>query len=126
MNFKRHMNWFAGLQYWFLFIFPILILETIIIKLKRRKKNPKSKMENKFIKLNPSVDWSEYTLIISCVSVGNIGQLAADLLISTLPQTQKAGYLISTLVQPIVGHDAFVHNSPELSLSCERNKYLEF
>jgi len=53
------------------------------------------------------------------VSVGNIGQLAADLLISTLAQTQKAGYLISSLVQPIVGHDAFVHNSHELSLSCE-------
>jgi proteasome assembly chaperone 2 len=76
-------------------------------------------MENKFVKLSPDTNWSEYTFIVSCVSVGNIGQLATDLLISTLPQTKKAGYLISTLVQPIVGHDAFVHNSPDLSLSCE-------
>jgi proteasome assembly chaperone 2 len=76
-------------------------------------------MENKFVKLVPDANWSDYTFIVSCVSVGNIGQLATDLLISTLPNTHKAGYLISTLVQPIVGHDAFVHNSSELSLSCE-------
>ena len=77
-------------------------------------------MENKFIKLISESNWSEYVFILSCVSVGNIGQLATDLLISTLPNTKKAGYLISTLVQPMVGHDAFVQNSSDLSLSCER------
>jgi len=77
-------------------------------------------MENKFIKQTSESNWSDCTFILACVSVGNIGQLATDLLISTLPGTKKAGYLISTLVQPIVGHDAFVQNSNELSLSCER------
>ena len=77
-------------------------------------------MENKFVKLSPETNWSECTFVLTCVSVGNIGQLATDLLISTLPNTKKAGYLISALVQPIVGHDAFVQNSSELSLSCER------
>jgi hypothetical protein len=76
-------------------------------------------MENKFYKINPC-DWSDYTFIFASVSIGNIGQLAADLLISSLSSTHKAGYLICDLVQPIVGHDPFVHNSTELSLSCER------
>lgn len=76
-------------------------------------------MENTFVKLAPEANWSDHTFLLACVSVGNIGQLATDLLISTLPGTKKAGYLISTLVQPIVGHDAYVQNSSELSLSCE-------
>lgn len=79
-------------------------------------------MENKFVKLNPDQsNWSEYTFVFASVSVGNIGQLAADLLISSFSNTQKAGYLISNLVHPLVGHDAFVQNSSEISLSCERN-----
>lgn len=78
-------------------------------------------MENKFVKLNPDTDWSEYTFVFASVSVGNIGQLAVDLLISSLSNTQKCGYLISNLVQPIVGHNAFIQNSSDISLSCERN-----
>ena len=78
-------------------------------------------MENKFVKFSQESDWSGYTFLVTCVSVGNIGQLSTDLLISTLPNTQKAGYLISNLVQPIVGHDPFVQNSRDLSLSCESN-----
>lgn len=78
-------------------------------------------MEEKFVKLVESSNWSDYTFIFACVSVGNIGQLAADLLISSLPNTQKTGYLISSLVQPLVGHDAFEKNSSELSLSCDCN-----
>jgi hypothetical protein len=76
-------------------------------------------MEDKFIKLNEA-DWSDHTFVFSSVSVGNIGQLGVDLLISSLPNTKKCGYLMSSLVQPLVGHDAFVQNSSELSLSCER------
>lgn len=76
-------------------------------------------MEDKFVKFNESADWSNYTIIFPCVSVGNIGQLAVDLLISSLPNTQKCGYLISSLVQPIVGYDAYLQNSTELSLSCD-------
>ncbi|CAF0773958.1 unnamed protein product [Brachionus calyciflorus] len=76
-------------------------------------------MENKFIKFNPNSDWSDYTFVFACVSVGNIGQLSADLLISSLSNTQKCGYFVSNLVQPIAGHDAFVQNSTDISLSCE-------
>lgn len=78
-------------------------------------------MEDKFVKLNANANWSEYTFIFASVSVGNIGQLATDLLISTFPNTNKAGYLISSLIQPIMGYDAYVQKSQELSLSCERN-----
>ena len=76
-------------------------------------------MENKFYKFEEA-DWSEYTFIFSSVSIGNIGQLASDLLISSLAGTRKAGYLATDLVQPIVGHDPFVQSSTDLSLSCER------
>ena len=58
-------------------------------------------MESKFIKFSPNSDWSGYTFIFTCVSVGNIGQLATDLLISTFSNTNKAGYFISPLVQPM-------------------------
>jgi proteasome assembly chaperone 2 len=76
-------------------------------------------MENKIVKLCPTVNWSDYTFIFASVSIGNIGQLATDLLISSL-QLVKCGYLISEYVQPIVGHDAFIQNSNDFSLSCER------
>lgn len=76
-------------------------------------------MENKFIKINNENDWSEYTFLFASVSVGNIGQLAVDLLISSLSNTHKCGYFISNLVHPIVGHNAFVQKSSDISLSCE-------
>jgi hypothetical protein len=79
-------------------------------------------MENKFFKLNPTTsDWSNYTFIFTSVSVGNIGQLATDLLISTIPKTFKTGFLISDLVQPVIGYNAFASKSIDLSTSCERN-----
>ncbi len=78
-------------------------------------------MENKFYKHSEDCDWSDYTFIFPSVSIGNIGQLASDLLISSLSNTHKAGYVITDMVHPIVGHDAFVQNSTELSLSLERN-----
>lgn len=83
-------------------------------------------MENKFYKFEEA-DWSEYTFIFSSVSIGNIGQLASDLLISSLAGTRKVGYLATDLVQPIVGHDPFVQSSTDLSLSCElyENKSLK-
>jgi hypothetical protein len=81
-------------------------------------------MENKFYKLNESADWSDYTFVFPSVCIGNIGQLAIDLLISsTLTNSQKAGYLVTDLVQPIVGHNPFVQNSTDLSLNCERKRY---
>jgi len=51
-------------------------------------------------------DWKQHTLIIPSVSVGNVGQLSADLLISTLSPT-LVGYIHSKFVLPVVGKDAF-------------------
>lgn len=84
-------------------------------------------MENKFYKHSADCDWSDYTFIFPSVSIGNIGQLSVDLLITSLSNTLKAGYLLTDLVQPIVGHDPFVQNSTDLSMSCElyENKALK-
>ena len=76
-------------------------------------------MENKFVKISENADWSEYTFILACVSVGNIGQLATDLLISSLPGTKKSGYLISTLIEPLTGYNNLEKKSVELNLSCD-------
>ena len=65
--------------------------------------------------------WSDYTFIFPTISVGNIGQLATDLLISTIPGIKKAGFLINaSLVQPIVGYDPYDKNSTQLCSSIER------
>ncbi len=77
-------------------------------------------MENKFHKNFVDCDWSAYTFIFPSVSIGNIGQLAVDLLISSLSNTNKVGYAVTDMVQPIVAHDAFVQNSTDISLSLER------
>lgn len=45
------------------------------------------------------------------VSVGNVGQLAADLLINTLKLTH-VGYLSDPAILPLVGNDAFDHTQP--------------
>ena len=78
-------------------------------------------MDNKFHKISPNEDWSDYTFVFACVSVGNIGQLAVDLLISTfVTNTKKAGYLFSDLIEPMAGPDPYVQDSQEISISCER------
>jgi hypothetical protein len=77
-------------------------------------------MNENFVKLSTN-QWSDYTFLFPCVSVGNIGQLAIDLLISTIPDIKKAGYLINNrLVQPIIGYDPYNQNSKDLCLSIER------
>ncbi|XP_038050389.1 proteasome assembly chaperone 2-like [Patiria miniata] len=53
-----------------------------------------------------SNDWSGFTLILPAVSVGNVAQLASDLLISTLELT-KAGYLHDASILPLCGNDPF-------------------
>ena len=45
-------------------------------------------------------------MIQPCVSVGNVGQLAADLVISTLCMT-KVGYLHDDSIVPVIGNDPF-------------------
>lgn len=54
-----------------------------------------------------TVDISNYTLIIPSVSVGNVGQLATDLIINTLSDVTKIGYIHSAYLHPLVGAEAF-------------------
>lgn len=42
------------------------------------------------------------------MSVGNVGQLAADLLVATL-RMQRVGWVSDHTVLPLVGNDAFDH-----------------
>ena len=57
-----------------------------------------------------------------CVSVGNVPQLAADLIINTL-RLSRAGYFQHAGLLPLVGNDAFDHlKSPgHFHLSAEGN-----
>lgn len=74
-------------------------------------------MESKFVKLSKdSTNWAGYTLIISSVSVGNVGQLSLDLLLSSMPGFEKAAYLITPLVQPLVGYN---DRYTDLNLTCD-------
>ncbi|CAD5114435.1 DgyrCDS3567 [Dimorphilus gyrociliatus] len=50
--------------------------------------------------------WKNYTAVVPCVSVGNVSQLACDLIIHTL-QMKKVGYLYSENVHPFVGNDPY-------------------
>lgn len=54
-------------------------------------------------------DFSGATLVVADVSRGNVGQLAADLLITTL-QMRRVGYFNDADVLPAVGVRAFLPN----------------
>jgi proteasome assembly chaperone 2 len=54
-----------------------------------------------------AIHFSQTTLITSIPSVGNVGQLALDLLIRNIPNTIRVGYIQSPYVLPMVGNDAF-------------------
>ncbi|KAL3860700.1 hypothetical protein ACJMK2_010791 [Sinanodonta woodiana] len=53
-----------------------------------------------------SPNFEEKTLILTSVSVGNVGQLSADLLISTLSM-KRIGYIHHESILPMVGNDPF-------------------
>jgi proteasome assembly chaperone 2 len=57
-------------------------------------------------------------------SIGNVGQLTIDLLITTL-KAEKIGYFYSSLVYPVVGNDAYYNSKGELSTSFELYQYEE-
>ncbi|XP_029446816.1 proteasome assembly chaperone 2 [Rhinatrema bivittatum] len=70
---------------------------------------------------NSSPDFRGFTLILPAVSVGNVGQLAADLIISTLDMT-KVGYIYTDCLVPVVGNNPYAtseENAPELSINAE-------
>lgn len=65
------------------------------------------------IKLTQDSNLEGYTLVLPSVSVGNVGQLSVDLLISNL-NLQKIGQIFSPAFVPIVGADAYDERSNEL------------
>eukprot|EP01098_Paradermamoeba_levis_P003471 TRINITY_DN1577_c0_g4_i1.p1 TRINITY_DN1577_c0_g4~~TRINITY_DN1577_c0_g4_i1.p1 ORF type:complete len:307 (+),score=97.48 TRINITY_DN1577_c0_g4_i1:60-980(+) len=63
-------------------------------------------------------NFSGSTLIIPNNALGNVGQLAVDLLVNSF-QLEQVGYLYEPSVLPIVGDSAFHFHSPHLSTSLE-------
>jgi len=53
--------------------------------------------------------FSGATLVLPCLTIGNVGQLALDLLISTF-EIPRVGFLDHPYVLPMVGNDAFTPN----------------
>ncbi|KAB7503970.1 Proteasome assembly chaperone 2, partial [Armadillidium nasatum] len=68
--------------------------------------------------VNPWPDVKGYTFILPSVCVGNVGQLAMDLLISTL-ETVKIGILHHPALLPIVGYDPYNNKSTEISTAAD-------
>ncbi|XP_012260673.2 proteasome assembly chaperone 2 [Athalia rosae] len=65
------------------------------------------------IKLKEEVDLTGYTLVLPSVAVGNVGQLAVDLFISSL-NARRIGYIWSSEFIPIFGPDPYDENSSDL------------
>uniref|UniRef100_A0A2K6G301 Proteasome assembly chaperone 2 n=1 Tax=Propithecus coquereli TaxID=379532 RepID=A0A2K6G301_PROCO len=75
-----------------------------------------------FVPCGESVpDLTGFTLLMPAVSVGNVGQLAIDLIISTLNMS-KIGYFYTDCLVPMVGNNPYATaeaNSTELSINTE-------
>ncbi|XP_037364774.1 proteasome assembly chaperone 2 [Talpa occidentalis] len=75
-----------------------------------------------FVPCEESVpDLSGFTLLMPAVSVGNVGQLAIDLIVSTL-NMHKIGYFYTDCLVPMVGNNPYAtaeENSTELSINAE-------
>ncbi|XP_015585449.1 proteasome assembly chaperone 2 isoform X2 [Cephus cinctus] len=65
------------------------------------------------IKLKKEVDMTNHTLILPSVAFGNVGQLAVDLIISSL-KLQRIGYLVNNAFIPIIGADPYDEKSTDL------------
>ncbi|XP_034939662.1 proteasome assembly chaperone 2 [Chelonus insularis] len=70
------------------------------------------------IKLIEKIDLSGGTLIVPAVAVGNVGQLAIDLLICSL-EMKRIGHLINSCFIPVLGTDPYNEYSNELCTSCD-------
>ncbi|CAI8019368.1 Proteasome assembly chaperone 2 [Geodia barretti] len=65
-----------------------------------------------------SVSFAGSRLILPCISVGNVGQLAVDLLINTL-RLPRAGHLHHPSLLPLAGSGAYSHTSGLLHTAAE-------
>ncbi|XP_048219447.1 proteasome assembly chaperone 2 [Perognathus longimembris pacificus] len=75
-----------------------------------------------FVPCGESVpDFTGFTLLMPAVSVGNVGQLAMDLIISTLNMS-KIGYFYTDCLVPMVGNNPYAtaeEDSTELTINAE-------
>ncbi|XP_047508274.1 proteasome assembly chaperone 2 [Pieris napi] len=69
-------------------------------------------------KWSSNYDLTNYTLVVPSVAVGNVAQLACDLLIATL-RMEKLASIYTTAQVPIVGCDPYNLASNTLSTACE-------
>lgn len=69
-------------------------------------------------KLSEKVDLSGCTLVLPAVAVGNVGQLAIDILISST-QMRKIGYVLTSGFIPILGADPYSANSNDICTSAD-------
>ncbi|XP_055859216.1 proteasome assembly chaperone 2 [Episyrphus balteatus] len=65
-----------------------------------------------------SINLEGFTAIVPSIGVGNAGQLACDLIISTL-QLKRIGNIWHPALIPIAGPSAFQHDSQNKAASCE-------
>ena len=74
--------------------------------------------------------WDGYTLVLPCVSVGNVPQLTIDLLVNSFIKTrysndtaekdlQLVGYIRSKNVHPFAGPDPFAFNGSLFATSIQ-------
>lgn len=56
----------------------------------------------------PSFD--QFELLVAVPSLGNVGQLAADILISNFA-AKRVGYLYTKYILPVVGNDPYYKNT---------------
>ncbi|XP_003406439.1 proteasome assembly chaperone 2 [Loxodonta africana] len=71
--------------------------------------------------VDPAPELTGFTLLMPAVSVGNVGQLAIDLIISTLNMF-KVGYFYTDCLVPMVGNNPYAtteENAAELSINAE-------
>ncbi|KAJ8880954.1 hypothetical protein PR048_017427 [Dryococelus australis] len=59
-----------------------------------------------------------YSFILPSVSVGNVGQLAVDLILSSLTAV-KVGYVLHPAILPVVGSDPYDLQSSSFMIGCE-------
>ncbi|KAJ7338666.1 hypothetical protein JRQ81_012568 [Phrynocephalus forsythii] len=67
------------------------------------------------------LDFKGWTLLLPAVSVGNVGQLAVDLVISTLGMS-KIGYFYTDCLVPMIGNNPYAtteENATELCINSE-------
>uniref|UniRef100_A0A0B6ZSN5 Proteasome assembly chaperone 2 n=1 Tax=Arion vulgaris TaxID=1028688 RepID=A0A0B6ZSN5_9EUPU len=70
---------------------------------------------------NGKHDWQDFTLILPTVSVGNVGQLASDLIISTL-SLERVGYFLHPSLLPVAGNNPYADDgstSYKMTTGCE-------